>query len=107
MSSKKVVKEVIQTFLEADVEKALSYMAEDVNMGWPGLFDLKTGKDAIGAFLINVIEMISFDLGEFSEDGNRVVGIGRVTSRFENGEIQNSYFCDIYESEGGQRNKEL
>ncbi len=50
MNNKEIVKQVIDAFLNQDVEKALSFMSEDVKMGWPGFFDLEPGKEAVGKF---------------------------------------------------------
>lgn len=102
MKNKEIVKQVIQAFLSADVEKALSHMTDDVKMGWPGFFDLAPGKDAVRNFFKDVPEMISSEVGELIEEGNKVVGNGRVTSRHANGEEKNSFFCDIYELENGK-----
>ncbi|ELR71156.1 hypothetical protein C900_02960 [Fulvivirga imtechensis AK7] len=102
MQNKEIVKQVIKAFLDTDIEKALSYLTEDVKMGWPGFFDLAPGKDAVRKFFKDVPEMISSEMGEFVEEGNKVVGTGKVTSRHANGEEKNSFFCDIYELENGK-----
>lgn len=102
MENKAIVKQVIQAFLDADTEKALSYMTEDVKMGWPGFFDLAPGKDAIRDFFKDVPEMISSEIGTLIGEGNIVVGTGKVTARHENGEIKNSFFSDVYKLEDGK-----
>lgn len=102
MKNKEIVKQVMQAFLDADTEKALSYMTDDVKMGWPGFFDLAPGKDAIREFFKNIPEMVSSETGELIEEGNKIVGTGQVTSRHENGELKNSFFCDVYELKEGK-----
>lgn len=47
MNNKEIVKQVIDAFLNQEIEKALSFMSEDVNMGWPGYFHLEPGKEAL------------------------------------------------------------
>lgn len=102
MKNKEVVKQVIQAFINHDVETALSYMTEDIRMGWPGFFDLAPGKEAIRKFYNDVPEMIASKLGDFIEEGNTVAGTGRVTSKDDKGEIKNSFFCDIYNLKDGK-----
>jgi len=46
MTNKEIVKEAVAAFVDSDIEKALSYMTEDVEMGWPGFFNLAPGKKA-------------------------------------------------------------
>ena len=102
MKNKEIVKQVIQAFLDADTEKALSYMDDEVKMGWPGFFDLAPGKDAIRKFFSDVPEMVSSEVGELIEEGDKVVGTGRVTSKDKSGELKNSFFCDVYELKRGK-----
>lgn len=96
MKNKEIVKQVIQAFLDADIEKVVSYMADDVKMGWPGFFDLEPGKDAIREFFKDVPEMVSSSVGDLIEEGNKVAGTGMVTSKQKDGSLQNSFFCDVY-----------
>ena len=102
MKNKEVVQQVIQAFLDSDVEKALSYMTADVKMGWPGFFDLAPGKNAIREFFANIPEMVSSTIGDFIEEGNKVAGTGTVTSRGEDGSLKKSFFCDVYELQDGK-----
>ncbi|HKK11557.1 MAG TPA: nuclear transport factor 2 family protein [Flavobacteriaceae bacterium] len=102
MKNKEIVKQVMNAFLEHDVEKAVTFMSDDIKVGWPGYFDLETGKDAIRKFYKNVPQMISSKTGEFIEEGNTVVGTGTVTSKHEDGSLKNSFFCDVYKLEAGK-----
>lgn len=102
MKNKEIVRQVMKAFIGHDVEKALSYMTEDIKMGWPGFFDLKPGKDAIREFYQNVPQMISSKTGEFIEEGNTVVGTGMVTAKHEDGSLKNSFFADVYTLEDGK-----
>lgn len=102
MKNKEIVKQVIQAFLNSDTEKALSYMTEDVKMGWPGFFDLAPGKDAIRDFFNDVPEIVSGHVVELIAEGGKVAGTGRVTARHEDGSLKNSFFCDVYELENGK-----
>lgn len=102
MKNKEVVKQVIDAFLNADTERALSYMTEDVKMGWPGYFDLEPGKDAIRKFFKEVPEMVSNSIGNFIEEGNKIVGTGTITAKHADGSLKNSFFCDVYELENGK-----
>ena len=96
MKNKEIVQQVIQAFLNADTEKALSYMTENVRMGWPGFFDLAPGKEAVREFFKDVPEIISSEVGGLIEEGNTVVGTGKITAKHGDGEIKNSFFCDVY-----------
>lgn len=102
MKNKEIVKQVIQAFLDADIEKAVSYMADDVKMGWPGFFDLNPGKDAIREFFKNVPEMVSGSVNDLIEEGDKVAGTGMVTSKDQDGTLKNSFFCDVYKLESGK-----
>ena len=102
MENKEIVKQVIHAFLEHDVEKALTFMSDDIKMGWPGFFDLETGKDAIRIFFKNVPQIVSSKMGEFIEEGNTVVGTGTMSSKEEDGTLKNSFFCDLYKLEAGK-----
>ncbi|MGE0589812.1 MAG: nuclear transport factor 2 family protein [Cyclobacteriaceae bacterium] len=102
MKNKEIVKEVSNAFLKSDIEKALSFMSEDIKMGWPGYFDLAPGKDSIREFFKDVPEMLSSETGEFIEEGDRVVGTGRITAKHANGEVKKSFFCDVYQLKDGE-----
>lgn len=102
MKNKEVVGQVIGAFLRADVETALSYMTEDVKMGWPGYFDLPPGKAAIGEFFKTVPEMVSSTVGELLEEGDKVVATGSIASKDADGKTKNSFFCDLYQLENGK-----
>lgn len=39
-------KEVVSSFLNVDIEGTLSYMREDVQMGWHGFFELAPEKQS-------------------------------------------------------------
>lgn len=102
MKNKEIVKQVIQAFLNADLEKAFSYMTDDVKIGWPGFFDLEPGKNSLRKFFSNVPEIVSSHIGELIEEGDIVAGTGMMTSRQEDGSLKNSFFCDIYKLEHGK-----
>lgn len=102
MKNKDVVKNVVEAFLDADIETVLSYMTEDVKMGWPGFFDLAPGKNAIREFFKNVPEMTSSGIEDIIEEGNKVAATGSVTSKEKDGILKNSFFCDVYELENGK-----
>jgi ketosteroid isomerase-like protein len=102
MKNKEIVKQVVEAFLEADVEKALSHMTEGVQMGWPGFFDLAPGKEAIREFMKNVPEMTSDGIEDLIEDGDKVAATGSVVSRHEDGKIKKSFFCDVYHLDNGK-----
>lgn len=101
MTNKEIVKKVVDAFLATDLETVLSHMTEDVQMGWPGFFDLKPGKQAIREFFKDIPEMISSGIEDIIEEGNKVAATGAISSKFANGEIKNSFFCDIYTLEAG------
>ncbi|HEX8039518.1 MAG TPA: nuclear transport factor 2 family protein [Chryseosolibacter sp.] len=101
MKNKEIVRNVIQSFLRADIEKALSFMTEDVKLSWPGYFDLEAGKDAIREFYKDVPELVASELGDLIEEGDTVIGNGKMTALHENGTVKNSFFCDIYKLENG------
>ncbi len=102
MKNKEVVKQVINAFLNHDVEKALSFMNDDIKMGWPGFFNLEPGKEAIREFYKDVPQMISSKIGEFIEEGDTVVGTGMVTAKHEDGTLKNSFFADVYTLKNGK-----
>lgn len=102
MRNKEIVKQVIDAFLKHDVERALSFMTDDVRMSWPGFFDLDPGKDAIREFHKDVPEMVSSKTGEFIEEGDSVVGTGTITTKHDDGSYKNCFFCDVYKLEKGK-----
>lgn len=95
MTNREIVKKGVDAFFKSDIETALTYMTEDVVMGWPGYFDLEPGKESIRKFLEYFPEMLDFKIEDFIEDGNKVVVPGWIKAN-HNGEIKESYFCDIY-----------
>lgn len=102
MNNKEIVKEVVQGFLDADIEKVLSHMTEDVQIGWPGFFELEPGKEAIRKFFADVPEIVSGSIDSLIGEDNMVAGAGRVTARHKDGSLKNSFFCDLYELENGK-----
>lgn len=102
MKNKEVVKQVVDAFLNSDIEAVLLHMTEDVKMGWPGFFDLAPGKEAIREFFKTVPEMTSSGIEDIIEEGNKVAATGSVTSKEEDGTLKNSFFCDVYELENGK-----
>lgn len=102
MSNKEVVKKVVEAFLSSDIETALTYMTDDVKMGWPGFFDLKPGKAEVREFFKNVPEMTSSGIGDIIEDGDKVAATGSVTTKEKDGSLKNSFFCDIYHFKDGK-----
>lgn len=102
MNNKEIVREVINAFLNADTEKALSHMTDDIQMGWPGFFNLQAGKDAVRNFFADIPEIVSGSVESLIAEGNAVAGTGRVTSRQKDGSLRNSFFCDVYELESGK-----
>ncbi|GAA0190613.1 hypothetical protein GCM10009122_52350 [Fulvivirga kasyanovii] len=104
MNNKEVVKKVVEAFLSSDIETALTYMTDDVKMGWPGFFDLKPGKEEVRNFFKTVPEMTSSGIGDIIEDGNKVAATGSVTTKEKDGSLKNSFFCDIYSFENGKIN---
>lgn len=96
MKNKEVVQQVIEAFLSVDVDKALSYMADDVKIGWPGYFDLAPGKAAVRDFFKDIPEIVSGELIDLIADGNKVAGTGMVTAKHADGSLKNSFFCDVY-----------
>lgn len=99
MKNKEIVKQVVEAFLNSDIETGLSHMTEDVKMGWPGFFDLAPGKDAIREFFKNVPEMTSRGIEDIIEEGNKVAATGSVTSKEKDGTRKHSFFCDVYKLE--------
>ncbi|MBZ4188712.1 nuclear transport factor 2 family protein [Niabella beijingensis] len=102
MNNKEIVQQVIDAFLNKDTERALAYMSEDVQIGWPGFFDLPAGKEAVRSFFTNVPELVSSQVIDLIAEGNTVAGTGTVTSRDKDGSLKNSFFCDVYELENGK-----
>ena len=102
MKNKEIVKSVIQSFLKVDVENALIHMTDDVRMGWPGYFSLKPGKNAIREFYKDIPQILSSEIEFLVEEGDVVIGNGKMTARHDNDEIKNSFFCDVYKLENGK-----
>lgn len=102
MTNKEIVKETVAAFLDADIEKALSYMAEDVEMGWPGFFNLAPGKKAIREFMKDVPEMTSSGIEDLIAEGDQVAATGSVISRHKDGSMRKSFFCDVYSLQHGK-----
>lgn len=102
MNNKEIVRQVAQGLLDADIDKVLSHMTDDVQMGWPGYFELEPGKDAIRKFFADIPEIVSGSIESLIADGDTVAGTGRVTTRHKDGSLKNSFFCDVYELENGK-----
>ncbi len=102
MTNKDIVKGAVAAFLDSDIEKALSYMTEDVQMGWPGFFNLDSGKAAIRQFMKDVPEMTSGGIEDLIADGDQVAATGSVVSRHKDGSIRKSFFCDVYGLQNGK-----
>lgn len=102
MTNKEIVQQVIQAFLDSDIEKALSHMTEDVHMSWPGYFDLEPGKDSIREFFKTVPETLESVTEDFIAEGEKVIGTGYVISRHDDGQIRKSLFSDVYTLETGK-----
>ena len=102
MNNKTIVTKVANAFLAKDIETVLLYMTDDVQMGWPGYFDLAPGKEAVRQFISNVPELVAGQVGDMVEEGNKVAATGTVTSREKDGTQKNSFFTDWYEIEGGK-----
>ena len=96
MNNKETVRKVIHAFINQDVESVLSHATEDIQMGWPGYFDLESGKEAVRKFFSKVPEVISSRIGELIEEGDTVVGTGEITSREADGSLKKSFFCDTH-----------
>ena len=103
MSNKKVVETYIDGFNKSDHAQILSCLTDDVIWEMPGLFYLE-GKKAFDGEIENdaftgrpevvVIRMV--------EEGNIVVAEGSVKSRFENGDLLDAMFCDLFHFENGK-----
>lgn len=102
MNNKEIVQQVIDAFLNKDTERALAYMSDDIQIGWPGFFDLPAGKEAVRNFFNKVPELVSSQVIDLIAEGNKVAGTGTVTSRDQEGNLKNSFFCDVYELENGK-----
>lgn len=102
MFNKEIVKAVLEAFLAKDIEKVIGFMAEDVQVGWPGFFDLAHGKKAVREFFSDIPEIVSGKVGELVAEGDTVVGNGMVTSRNADGTLRNSFFSDWYQVENGK-----
>lgn len=102
MNNREIVQQVIQAFLDADVEKGLSFMDDDVMMGWPGYFDLKPGKDEVRKFFNDIPEIISGTLERLIVEGDTVAGTGKITAKHKDGSLKNSFFCDVYTLTNGK-----
>ena len=102
MSNKTVVTKVANAFLAKDIDTVLANMTDDVQMGWPGYFDLAPGKDAVRQFFSNVPELVWGRVGHMVEEGNKIAATGTVTSKEQDGSLKNSFFCDWYEIENGK-----
>ncbi|WP_210420818.1 nuclear transport factor 2 family protein [Chitinophaga sp. XS-30] len=105
MNNKEVVKQVIDAFLRLDIETVLSHATDDIQMGWPGFFDLAPGKEALREFFKSVPPMTSATIGDLIVDGDKVAGTGFIASVDENGQPRNCFFCDVYELEKGKVKK--
>lgn len=102
MTNKEVVEQVVNAFLNADIDTALTYMTDDVKMGWPGYFDLAPGKEALREFFKSVPEMTSSGIEDIIEDGDKIAATGSATTREKDGSLRNSFFCDLYFLENGK-----
>lgn len=102
MTNKEIVKVALAALLASDLEKALSYMTEDVQMGWPGFFNLDPGKAAIRQFMKDAPEIASDRIEDIITEGDKVAATGYVVSRHKDGSIRKSFFCDIYNMQHGK-----
>jgi len=102
MTNKHIVHQVINAFIAGDIEKALSFITDDVQMEWPGAFALQPGKEAIRMFFETMPEILESSIGELIEDGNKVAGTGSLLTKFPDGAVRRNYFCDVYTFENGK-----
>lgn len=102
MTNKEIVEKVIRAFMEKDIDTALSYMADDIQMVWPGYFALEPGKEAVRAFFMDVPETIESETEDLIAEGDIVMGTGSVVSRHDDGQIRKSFFSDMYLLEDGK-----
>ena len=102
MNNKQIVREIIDAFFLGDIEKALSFMTDDAQMEWPGAFALQPGKDVIRQFMQTMPEIIASSVGDIVEDGDTVAGTGMLVTKFPDGEVKTSHFCDVYKFTEGK-----
>ena len=102
MKNKEIVEQVIQAFFDGDIEKALSYMHEEIQMGWPGYFDLNPGKKAVRDFFKTVPEIQEAVTEELIAEGDKVIGTGYVISKHDDGNTRKSFFSDVYTMDNGK-----
>ena len=102
MNNKEIVTKMVNAFLSKDIDTVLANMTDDVQMGWPGYFDLAPGKDAVKKFFSDVPEVVAGKVGEIVAEGSKVAATGTVTSKEKDGSLKNSFFCDWYEIENGK-----
>ena len=99
MSNKEIVLQVVQAFNQGNVEKLEYLLAEDVVFIWPGSFQIGPGKEAVTKFFEDCPEIIDFNMGHILEAKHQVVASGEATTKYENGSVRKSFFCDIYTKE--------
>lgn len=96
MSRKEKVNKIIAGFMESRVDEALSCMHDDVQLGWPGHFDLPPGKEPIKEFMTNMPSLQEYTIDKIIEAEDYVISSGQIITSHEDGDTRTSYFCDLY-----------
>lgn len=102
MTTKEIVLQVIDAFDNNDVDKILSFFADDVQWTMKGLtITVMNGKDDVGKFFggMEEIKMVSSTKDHIVVDGNTAAVDGLVQCKGKNGEDIAMYYADFYELE--------
>ncbi|WEA03287.1 nuclear transport factor 2 family protein [Mucilaginibacter sp. SJ] len=105
MATKEIVQQVIDAFDNNDVEKILSFFADDVKWTMKGSsVTIMNGKNEVEQFLggMEDVKMVSSTKEHIIVDGNTAAVDGLVRCKDKNGKDMAMYYADIYELENGK-----
>lgn len=102
MTTKEIVQQVIDAFDNNDVEKILSFFADDVTWTMKGSsITIMNGKNEVEQFLggMEDVKMVSSTNDHIIVEGKTAAVDGLVQCKGKNGEDMAMYYADFYELE--------
>jgi ketosteroid isomerase-like protein len=102
MTTKEIVQQVIDAFDNNDVEKILSFFADDVTWTMKGSsITIMNGKNEVEQFLggMEDVKMVSSTKDHIIVEGKTAAVDGLVQCKGKNGEDMAMYYADFYELE--------
>lgn len=108
MATKEIVSQVIDAFDNNDVEKILSFFADDVQWTMMGSsITVMNGKNEVNQFLggMEDVKMVSSTKDHIVADGNIAAVDGLIQCKGKDGNEMAMYYADFYELENDKVKK--